>query len=64
MCQHSSIYLFGFFETRHDRVTLVSLGAIGFDGWIVVVGYEKSDILDNFFIVSSITPLISGQNRA
>ena len=34
--QHCSIYLFGFFETRPDRVILVLLGAIGFDGSIVL----------------------------
>ena len=36
MCQHCSIYLFGFFETHPDWVTLVLLGVIGFDGLIVV----------------------------
>ena len=34
--QHCSIYLFGFFETSPGRVTLVPLGAIGFDGLIAV----------------------------
>ena len=34
--QHSSIYLFDFLETCPDRVTLVSLDAIGFDGLIIV----------------------------
>ena len=34
--QHCSINLFGFFETRPDRVTLIPLGAIGFDGLMVV----------------------------
>ena len=32
---HCSIYLFVFFETHSDRVTLVPLSAIGFDGLIV-----------------------------
>ena len=30
------MYLFDFFETRPDRVALVPLGAIGFDGVMVV----------------------------
>ena len=34
--QHCSIYLFGFFETHPDQVTLVPLGVIGFDGLLVV----------------------------
>ena len=34
--QHCSIYLFGFFKTRPDRDNLVPLGAIGFDGLMVV----------------------------
>ena len=34
--QHCSTYLFGFFKTNADWVTLVPLGAIGFDGLIVV----------------------------
>ena len=44
ICKHSSIYLFGFFETCPDRVTLVSLGAMGFNGLIVVnevMGFGK-----------------------
>ena len=36
ICQHSSIYLFGFLETRPDRVILFSLGTIDFDGLTVV----------------------------
>ena len=34
--QHHSIYLLGFFETHPDRVTFAPLGAIGFDGLMVV----------------------------
>ena len=34
--QRCSIYLFVFFKTRADWVTFVQLGAIGFDGLIVV----------------------------
>ena len=34
--QQCLVYLLGCFETRPDRVTLVPLGAIGFDGLIVV----------------------------
>ena len=30
------VFMFGFFETHLDQVTLVPLGAIGFDGLIVV----------------------------
>ena len=44
ICKHSSIYLFGFFETCPDQVTLVSLGAMGFNGVIVVnevMGFGK-----------------------
>ena len=41
---HCSIYLFVFFETHSDRVTLVPLSAIGFDGLIVfdeVTGFRE-----------------------